>query len=94
MEGAMMPMGGAMFKTRYQGLDWSVIIAIADRRGPIDDDFFDKLHLFESATLEILNGASEDGPCTEEDRQRCIYEMGGPEYLDFQCKHCEKKKRV
>jgi hypothetical protein len=85
-------MGGVMLKTRYMGLDWNVIISIAEKRGVIDDNFFDKLCFFESSVLDILNGTAEDGPCTKEDRARCIFELGGEEFLEFQCNHCERSK--
>jgi hypothetical protein len=79
--------------TDYLGLDWNVIMQLADKKQvPQDDEFFEKLYIFESAVLNILTGGDKSGPCSKDDRDNCIYEMGGEEYLEWKCKQCKKKQ--
>lgn len=78
--------------TDYVGLDWNVIMQVADKRQVIqDDEFFEKLFIFEGAVLDILNNRNAAAPCSNDDRENCIYEMGGEDYLEWKCKQCEKK---
>jgi hypothetical protein len=80
--------------TEYLGLDYNVIMTIAGKRGlSLDDEFFRKISIFETAVLAILNGTDENAPCSEGMREKCIYEMGGPDYIEWKCQNCPKNKK-
>lgn len=92
--GAVVPMGGMIIRPRFYGLDLNVLFRAAEaRRMDIDDEFLEKIYTFEGAVLDILNGTGEEGPCTDADRERCIYEMGGEEFIEWKCAECKKKPK-
>jgi hypothetical protein len=90
--GATVPMGGTIIRRKFYGLDLNVILTAAGARGiDIDDEFLEKVNIFEGAVLDILNGGEDEGTCTDADRERCIYEMGGEEFIEWKCAKCKKK---
>lgn len=75
-------------------LDYTPILIVAKELDfVIDDLFMQKLNIFESTIIEIINSNGET-VCTEKDKEKCKVQYGN--HFEWACKRCEKnpKNRV
>ena len=75
-------------------LDYNrIIMSAIDMGYKIDEIFLEKLGLFESTLIEIINSGG-DSVCTDQDKEKCKIQYG--DHFEWACKRCEKnpKNRV